>query len=546
MRGDVATPSATFDCENDPMTTEHAVSADQAADLVRQLYRAFLGREPSEDDVSWHGENMRRNGTMAALSDIVYSQEAIAIRSTPPPAPFLEDGDSIDRTIAMMYRLALGRAPRPADLDLWREAVADTGRLSHIVFAIGDSAEANLIRAPLDVAPGTKVQLAFEIVLGRGAQAAEVDRYRTMIDGQISDVAPLVWQLFTEEAKKRLTPPLHANNPQLAYIFGSRGAVTAADWHSAGDETGLPDAQTDMFGAGSVVRLRPADACVVSIVTSLYRGGAYIRSFLENITSQTIFRTHCELIIIDANSPDDEQAVIAEFCRDFPNIVYRRMETRIGIYEAWNIGIGLARGRYITNANVDDIRRSDSLEIQAALLDTFDFVDVTYQDVLYSFEPRLRFDDVAKRGFRTDLPIISRYNLMEFNGPHNAPMWRAALHRDIGLFNPALQSAADFEFWLRCRANGKTFFKANTAHVGYFVNPQGMSTRPDTRGVAEANAVSRELYRKLVSPMLVVSDGEFLEQIDAIVEAPVRTGRRYDVVQSALLALGARRQGVVA
>lgn len=264
------------------------------------------------------------------------------------------------------------------------------------------------------------------------------------------------------------------------------------------------------------------------------------------MTSQTIFRSHCELIIVDANSPEGEQAVIEEFCRDFPNIIYKRMDARVGIYEAWNIAVGLASGRYLTNANVDDVRRHDSFEIQAAILDSLTCVDVTYQDVLYTFEPRLPFEQIAQRGFCTELPVVSRYNLMEFNSPHNAPMWRATLHDEIGLFNQTLQSAADFEFWLRCREAGKIFYKVNDAHVAYFVNPEGISTRPDTRGAIEANAVSRNLYRKIVSPMIVISGDEFLARVDDIAEAPLRTGRRHDIVQSALIALGTRRDGVEA
>ncbi|MGU3392499.1 glycosyltransferase [Sphingomonas sp. M1A8_2b] len=594
------------------MTIEHDVPANQMADLVRQLYRAFLGRAPSDGEVVVHSACIQHEGAMAAVLGIAHSEEAMAVQaraaepaqpSLPegmlaidradiaavvtyaleaarhdppsayevglrvadfergtdlaavlrdallPPQPLpdsVEDDASIDRTIEIMYRLALGRMPGPRDLENWRGVASNGGRLSNVVFGIGESTEAKLIRGALDVVPGTKVQLAFEIVLGRGASAAEVDHYRRMVDKQELDISPLVWQLFGDEARKRLAPPQQANNPHLAYIFGSRGAVTLADWRTDTKAVAKTGIRHDVLGAGSAVRLRPTEDCVVSIITSLYRGGAFIRSFLENMTSQTIFKTHCELIIIDANSPEGEQAIIEEFQRDFPNIVYKRMDARVSIYEAWNIGVGLARGRYLTNANVDDIRRNDSFEIQAAVLDTLDFVDVTYQDVLYCFDPRLPFDEIAKRDFRSDLPVVSRYNLMEFNSPHNAPMWRATVHRDVGLFNQSLQSAADFEFWLRCRAAGKIFYKVNEAHAAYFVNPDGMSTRPDTRGAVEANAVSRDLYRKIVSPMLVICDDEFLVRVEEIDAAPLRKGRRYDIVQAALLALGTRREGVVA
>ena len=51
---------------------------------------------------------------------------------------------------------------------------------------------------------------------------------------------------------------------------------------------------------------------VVSIITSIYNGDAYISQFLSNITTQSYF-SKCELILIDANSPQNEKKVINEF-----------------------------------------------------------------------------------------------------------------------------------------------------------------------------------------------------------------------------------------
>ena len=50
----------------------------------------------------------------------------------------------------------------------------------------------------------------------------------------------------------------------------------------------------------------------------------------------------------------------------YPNIVYKRINYRLGIYDAWNVGVGMARGRYLTNTNLDDLRRVDSIALQAA------------------------------------------------------------------------------------------------------------------------------------------------------------------------------------
>ena len=66
---------------------------------------------------------------------------------------------------------------------------------------------------------------------------------------------------------------------------------------------------------------------------------------MQNICSQTIFRDWCELIVVDAASPEGEEAVVRRYMNDFPNIRYIRTSERIGIYEALNLAIGEAHDR---------------------------------------------------------------------------------------------------------------------------------------------------------------------------------------------------------
>jgi glycosyltransferase involved in cell wall biosynthesis len=92
----------------------------------------------------------------------------------------------------------------------------------------------------------------------------------------------------------------------------------------------------------------------ISIITSLYKGGDFVRGFLDDIITQTIFEEKCELIIIDANSPDNEKDIILEYQKKYPNIIYARLEADPGIYACWNTAIEMSRGEFVTNANVDD------------------------------------------------------------------------------------------------------------------------------------------------------------------------------------------------
>jgi hypothetical protein len=160
-----------------------------------------------------------------------------------------------------------------------------------------------------------------------------------------------------------------------------------------------------------------------------------------------------------------------------------------------------------------------------------------YQDFYYTFDPSLEFDEIARFGFKTDLPIVTPNNLLQYNSPHNAPMWRKKLHEQVGLFDVSFRSAGDWDFWIRCISKGKQFFKVAPAHIAYFQNPEGISTRPDTRGRDEAFRILRKHGRRVISPLLLMSREAFAEAIggaDRWTKKPY-----YDVVQARLVELGA-------
>jgi glycosyltransferase involved in cell wall biosynthesis len=447
-----------------------------------------------------------------------------------------------------MYQLALARTPSPEERQVWVDHILE-GRLSAAGFVevIATSPEAEAVRAQAtllpEVANGQLVQLAYEYLLGRGAMADEIVHWDHRIAQKNLGRDTLVTSLFAHRAKEALTQPEERapSHSSLAQLMGTDTIVDAKQWQEQADAIGPnPEPVPPKIYPSLSIRRRSSEV-LVSAIASLYKGGDFIERFLENITSQSIFES-CELIIIDADSPEDEFSTISRYMERFPNIVYHRTPTRIGIYEAWNLGVEMARGRYITNTNLDDLRRSDSFERQIEILEKFPFVDVVYQDFYYSFDGTASFANTAAVGVQSKVPIVTPYNLMRLNSPHNAPMWRRAIHDDVGLFDASYRSAGDYDFWLRCIQAGKVFYKINDPHVVYFVNPEGLSTRPNTRGIEEANRATREHSRQIISKRLTSSDEAFLTEASQLLETPIELSEseraspewRYDAVQRAM------------
>ncbi|MEJ8847072.1 glycosyltransferase [Variovorax rhizosphaerae] len=457
-----------------------------------------------------------------------------------------------------LYRLALERVPGPDERRHWVDSVLIHGMsVPVMVEAIAGSEEARRVQQRANVLPdvsnGRFIQFAYEYLLDRSPLIPEVVYWDHMLGRRKLNRSQLVQQLFVQHATEALMeaaqPPTH--DPTIITSMGTDQLISVKAWQEKVEEIGTDYPHLEPRRYASLNKNLGEPRILISAIASLYRGGDYIEQFLENITSQTIFETHCELIIIDADSPENEGATISRYMERFPNIVYHRAATRIGIYEAWNLGVQMSKGKYLTNTNLDDLRRVDSFERQAEILEKFPFVDVVYQDFYYSFEGMAPFAKSAAAGFKSQVPVVTPYNLMHSNSPHNAPMWRSSVHDEVGLFDATFRSAGDYEFWMRCAKAGKTFFKVNDPHVVYFVNPEGLSTQPNTRGIVEARQATKRHGRYLLSPWLLSSDENFMDELSRLASVPVDVSEaelaspewRYTAAQRALRAHAAAARG---
>ena len=209
---------------------------------------------------------------------------------------------------------------------------------------------------------------------------------------------------------------------------------------------------------------------VVSIITSLYDGDEYIHDFLQNIVKQSIFQK-CELIIIDANSPGEEHIVIRSFQNQHDNIVYERLNHDPGIYETWNHAIRKSKGKYITNANLDDGRLSTHIEECVNAMEKNSTISVVSTATYVINEHENFYEknaDSIQRWFMKGVPefycakdMFAHKNgkIESRNIPHNSPVWKKSIHDEIGYFDEAnFKHASDWEFWLRASTKGFYFY----------------------------------------------------------------------------------------
>lgn len=244
-------------------------------------------------------------------------------------------------------------------------------------------------------------------------------------------------------------------------------------------------------------KLQVLDSPIVTVLVSLYKSDPHLELFLQNVEAQTLF-SKSEIVIEVAAASKFETMALSKFAANHSNVSVTFHAERVGIYSCWNLAVAKSSAPFITNMNCDDLRHPLSLEVQASKLLDED-VDVVYQDVFYTYQAGLGWEDVVRMGLKSSLPhVTSRLLISGMNPPHNAPMWRRELHDGVGTFDENFESAGDHDFWIRCSLAGAKFSKIDFSTVSYFINPEGMSTRDNSPGKLEGLRIMNK-YKKTIN-----------------------------------------------
>jgi glycosyltransferase involved in cell wall biosynthesis len=233
------------------------------------------------------------------------------------------------------------------------------------------------------------------------------------------------------------------------------------------------------------------NAPLITAIVSTYRGGSFLAECLQNLEDQT-YAKFLEIVVVDAASPENEGEIVKDFQKRYSNIQYFRTATRIGVYEAWNVAIKAAKGKYLISASTNDQLAKNSLEMLARELDSHSEVALVYGDSYQTETPHKTFEKHTRTGVY-EWPEYSYEGLLQSCqvGPH--PMWRRALHDEIGFFDEKFVACGDQDFWLRLGQNYP--LKHIKEFTGlYWVSPGGLSRKGNLPMIESAQV--RACYQK--------------------------------------------------
>lgn len=216
-----------------------------------------------------------------------------------------------------------------------------------------------------------------------------------------------------------------------------------------------------------------------SIVVPVYRTNAeYLRAMIDSIKAQTY--SDWELCIVDASeykSGEDKETIniIEKYLADDKRIKFKVLEENHGISANTNAAIEMATGDFIVFADHDDMLAPDALFECAKLLENEPDADIIYSD-----EDKIvaggtkRFQPYFKPNFNIDLLRANNYICHLF-------VVRMSIAKQVGILNPDLDGAQDYDYILRCAEKTDSIYHIPKILYHWRCHENSTSENPDSK-----------------------------------------------------------------
>lgn len=178
----------------------------------------------------------------------------------------------------------------------------------------------------------------------------------------------------------------------------------------------------------------------ISIITACYNSEGTLADTLESVNSQSY--PAIEHIIVDGASKDRTLEIVRAQGKRVTQVV---SEPDRGIFDAYNKGLGLAKGEVIGILNSDDFYVSAAVIGRVMEVFRDPSVDAVYADLVY-----VDRDDTSKvvRHWKSHPYRVGDFG-RAFMPAHPTLFLRRSVYDRVGPFDPGYRFAGDYQFMLR-------------------------------------------------------------------------------------------------
>lgn len=240
---------------------------------------------------------------------------------------------------------------------------------------------------------------------------------------------------------------------------------------------------------------------LISIITPSFNQSGYIRKTINSILSQNY--PNLEYIVMDGGSTDGTVEILKSYGKRIKWV----SEKDKGQSDAINKGMKMAKGDILAYLNSDDLYKEGSLfAVAEYFLKNFqsywlcgkcDIIDER-ESVTDNFVTN--YKNIFLKHF-SNIFLLSVLNYIS----QPAVFWRKEVTGKIGLFNPDLHYAMDYDYWLRTYKIYKSGY-IDRYLASYRIHSQSKSGANFSALLSEGYQVSKSHFGRLLSGLHGIHD----------------------------------------
>lgn len=223
----------------------------------------------------------------------------------------------------------------------------------------------------------------------------------------------------------------------------------------------------------------------ISIVMSAYNAEEYVGEAIDSIIRQSFPDYEC--IIVNDGSTDGTKGIVRSYNDD--RIIF--VENNHDFIASLNMGMKMARGKYIARMDADDIMHPDRLKIQYAIMETEPSITVcgTWMNIFGDNIPNRSFgigNGLIKFPLLMLLPKCFIFNpstmiRSEFLKKHRIHYKKEYIY------------AEDYKLWVEIAMQGGVFYIESQPLVNYRVSKSQVTKRKRDEQKAASKFISSEI-----------------------------------------------------
>ena len=206
----------------------------------------------------------------------------------------------------------------------------------------------------------------------------------------------------------------------------------------------------------------------ISVLITVYNEEEFIEDTIKSVLNQTF--KDFELIIVNDGSTDNTEKIIRTYIKKDRRIVYLKKLKNKGyenLHNIINIGLGIAKGKYVARLDADDLCYRNRLEMQYKYLEKHPKIFLIGSSAEIINSKNKKIGEMIKKPWP---PFL----LKLFIGFNNPFIHSSVMFRNDGLKYP---SHSEYFFFVEAMIRKKKLKNLRKKLIKYRINPHGLTAK---------------------------------------------------------------------